>query len=994
MELLLEPLEPRVMFSGNPSTAPRIIDDGGEGFFTSGIWSEAAGDGLAGDTRSAVADPATLALWRFDGISPGYRYRVSTTWVADDSNTDQARFAVIASANTATQWVLDVASVDQTQLPNGGSHLGASWEDLSEPLLVRGTTLSIVLYGALGEKLLADAVRIERIGEWVAPIGVATPKFGIDESHWQYAGAGKRYSFGAGPEPYRIGPDGPYTHYVDNTHPQATDDDNPFGRPDRPRETLPESVQAGSVVEVHGGPYNYAGSLSFFANGAPARPVYLRGTPAEIPIFQMEAEISGKYVIVENLEFVGERLVLDDKPHHVSLRNLEIHDFNPSGNNNAIYMDGRDLVLYNSRIYQNGDPLSLDEVDVHGVKARGVRVWLVDNLMHDNGGDSIQIKGAGNISYNAQYIYIARNVLHDDRENAVDIKASQNVFVSQNVMYGYEPTIGEGSDGTALIGAHEGAKIGWFLFNEIYDSTRGIRINESKSKTRAYMIGNVIHGIEDAAIYARYESTTHVVNNVIYDSGIGFHGDNRDSDYHLYNNIFYDLNSHIVVERSERSETHHNILYQPGGTPTVEWLGEVYSGLASFQTTGQGEGSIEADPLLLNPAGGDVRIGEGSPAIDAGASIRYLQRMFFQRYGRKLDVDFLGAPRTQGSQVDIGAYEGAAILQSLPPLMGGEGEPPEDIGATSMSVQLGREQNQWIRFTDSQRTNVTLRLEGAGSATVRFAGENIEQTASGRGVVCTGDNLEITEIVLQGTNERSDLIVKAWGGDEQVVLQGIQGGQLGRIDAKRAKLIGANHLESLGELRVGQIDGASLDVDGTLGYVRTYSIINSQIHSLASGRKWRVSGGVVNSSLTVDTGMFDIRIDGSVVCSTFDFDESNLIFVRGAMGGLQVQQGQQTITVQSQMVGRLAGKISINGWLTDSVIAIGVDPGSGGYFDGDETAVGGALGLLQIGGYLPNDGQAHYGVIADALGRVRIGRQTVYGDELPYANGAFSIVTI
>lgn len=61
-----------------------------------------------------------------------------------------------------------------------------------------------------------------------------------------------------------------------------------------------------------------------------------------------------------------------------------------------------------------------------------------------------------------------------------------------------------------------------------------------------------------------------------------------------------------------------------------------------------GEGNLDADPLFVDPEGGDYRLQAGSPAIDAGTT----------EGAPAEDLD--GNPRPLGTGVDIGAYEHAA----------------------------------------------------------------------------------------------------------------------------------------------------------------------------------------------------------------------------------------------------------------------------------------------------------------------------------------------
>ncbi|MCA9289757.1 MAG: hypothetical protein KDA25_01440 [Phycisphaerales bacterium] len=80
-----------------------------------------------------------------------------------------------------------------------------------------------------------------------------------------------------------------------------------------------------------------------------------------------------------------------------------------------------------------------------------------------------------------------------------------------------------------------------------------------------------------------------------------------------------------------------------------------------------GSGNIDADPLFVQPGSDDVRLGIGSPCVDAGnvallpADVLDLDDDGDTTEALPLDAD--GEPRVQGAGVDMGAYEGEGAVQ-------------------------------------------------------------------------------------------------------------------------------------------------------------------------------------------------------------------------------------------------------------------------------------------------------------------------------------------
>lgn len=350
---------------------------------------------------------------------------------------------------------------------------------------------------------------------WEPPIGIPMPEFGIFETHYMYQD--QTYDFGSGPEPYKDAGDGPYTHYVDNTHPNATDTGNPYGTKDTPKVSFPSqsTIGPGAVVEMHGGPYSF-GWFNLGISGTQTQPVFIRGASGasidEMPLISSgDIYISGHYVIIENIKdsagLTVRAFTADGETHHVSIRSCE----SDAGMRAVSWAEGgiaEDVVFYNNHIHHYNmippdENFERDSVGV-GIKERTNRVWIVDNHIHHNSGDCI---GAGHAAqYTATNYYIGRNILHDTSENAIDLKEMENVIVSENIMYNYAGgSAGSGGGGTVLV-AHYGPtyspKNVWILYNEMYNANlTGIQVGGDQ-RYPVYIIGNIIHDIQNGIVAA------------------------------------------------------------------------------------------------------------------------------------------------------------------------------------------------------------------------------------------------------------------------------------------------------------------------------------------------------------------------------------------------------------------------------------------------------------------------------------------------------------
>lgn len=492
-------------------------------------------------------------------------------------------------------------------------------------------------------------------GSWEPPIGIRAPEFGIEESHTMYENA--LYDFGNGTVPYPDAGNGPYTHYVDNQHPNATDSNNPYGTPNKPRMTIPLSLSPGSVVEVHNGPYSYTESIHgdlylplVEGYGTADKPIFIRGANSSTPfeIGELGTSVNEiivrdySYVILENVFINGPAIKIYQPTTHFAIRHSEITGETTSGiklwSYKLDFVPGEvkdNIVIYNNKIHDNGPYPASAETGRFGVIIDNASedVWVVDNDMYYNGDDSLQVidrywvpELRGII---ADGIYIGRNKMHHDGENAIDIKGSKNVIISQNEIYGYL-TLYSTSAGEAIRINDEGEQDNiWLLYNRIYDSEDGI--DPVNALFKPYIIGNVIHNVDTAI----NRDGAIVTNNTIYNCTLGV-GRRRGPYYELSNNIITNCDTaYDYCSSCGTDVTYSNILYNNGSSRACTDC--IYD-----------DPQMEADNETPSAS---------SPAVDAAGQISEAYDIFFNTYGLDIRRDIDNKPRPSGGDWDIGAHE-------------------------------------------------------------------------------------------------------------------------------------------------------------------------------------------------------------------------------------------------------------------------------------------------------------------------------------------------
>lgn len=469
-------------------------------------------------------------------------------------------------------------------------------------------------------------------------------------------------------------------YYVDSSDSNATDSGNTYGYPDKPRSSLPLNVPAGSVVEVRGGPYNYA-DANISMNGSSSSPVFFYGVGKPV-INATRTNLSGGYFVFDGFEIVGR--ILSSGLSYATIRNSDIHGPNIQ---NGVTLNGNHVVFYNNDVHHHqGD-------DKHGVTVTSGSsyIWVLNNLLHHNGGDGIQFCH-GCSTNPPQFVYIGRNTAYSNRENGIDLKYARNVVISQNESHSHRAisdgeefcyddgsgctTGSSGSDGASIIVGSDGAPSNvWTIFNHVHDSNKGIRIEEAYD---GVVMGNLIHDVDSIGI--EFEKTGEGPNtvafNTIHNTNVGIKGPWQGGSLvlRINNNILSNISgaSLSVDENWADSTANHNLFYNNGGDVTVLWhtSSTVSSGSAINSKVG-GTGNLIGNPMFRSPGSGDFSVVSGGAGIDrANSDLITLNNQFTSIFGSGSTVlrDYVNNARSAtGSDHDIGAFESDGAPGNAPP---------------------------------------------------------------------------------------------------------------------------------------------------------------------------------------------------------------------------------------------------------------------------------------------------------------------------------------
>ena len=242
--------------------------------------------------------------------------------------------------------------------------------------------------------------------------------------------------------------------------------------------------------------------VSAITSGTAAAPtLYSRAGMAEIV---GTLAVACSYCIVDGAKVKGKVSLSGD---HIVFRNSEVYGYMPGGNDTVVSANGNNIVIRGNKIHDNGNMDLAVEHDVHGVSAtNGTRkVWILDNEIYRNSGDSVQVGHAHTPGATGE-IYIGRNSCYADKENCVDLKIVDTSVVSENVMSDYKGGDAGGGGGVAIV-LHYCSQNTRVLNNTIRNSKVGVSVTSLLSVCPANarpiesrIIGNTFETLADKAI--------------------------------------------------------------------------------------------------------------------------------------------------------------------------------------------------------------------------------------------------------------------------------------------------------------------------------------------------------------------------------------------------------------------------------------------------------------------------------------------------------------
>jgi len=347
-----------------------------------------------------------------------------------------------------------------------------------------------------------------------------------------------------------------------------------------------------------------------------------------------------------------------------------------TGNSESVTVDGNvtNFAITNNLVHDN-DNIGIDAIGYEGVGPVGYDEALYGeisgNTIYNISG--IHNAGEGN-SYDADgvycdgcaYVTVEDNLIHNV-DYGIEVASEHKICQSTGTEYSSSGTIGKGT----------------FPCNGRYVTVRNNVIYDSNAC--GISIGGYSNNVGGSAHVV-------IVNNTLYNNNTQNQAGEFQIQYHsgkvqgniFENNIVYAGTQNVWINSFVRPTTSYpappatlnwNLYYSAAGYAkgtSIFWAGaSSYKSYSAYQSTaGEDANSPNANPLIVNLGATppDFDITATSPAVNAGSTgltcgVGWCNGNSPNSiYG---STDFIGNPRLNGSNIDIGAYESTGITNSL-----------------------------------------------------------------------------------------------------------------------------------------------------------------------------------------------------------------------------------------------------------------------------------------------------------------------------------------
>ena len=254
---------------------------------------------------------------------------------------------------------------------------------------------------------------------------------------------------------------------------------------------------------------------------------------------------------------------------------------------------------------------------------------LIDgNTLGGNSENSIDSKGSQGVTF-------SNNTMDNDGQHNMVLHEAGGTLNSQNNIIEFNTFSRGGQNGggtRSCLTMGFGGNNNICRYNKISDAFgQGVLVNnETDDQVYYNLIWNWGTGGVDGGVNVFNATGTKVYNNTCHGETGGdyaIHLESGGSGTEVKNNISHNpITSHIRVESgTETGFVSDNNLFFPDGAGMFNWLGTT-SDFAGWKTnSSQDANSVNADPLLVDPANDDFHLQSTSPAIDAGANVSLTQ---------------------------------------------------------------------------------------------------------------------------------------------------------------------------------------------------------------------------------------------------------------------------------------------------------------------------------------------------------------------------------